>query len=71
MVGVGCVTNFSQANVPLFKGDNYNLWSLKMKTLFRSRDLWGLVENGFSEDDDEVRLNENQKKDAKALYLIQ
>ena len=42
-----------------------------MKTLFWSRDLWGLVEKGFNEDDDEVRLNENQKKDAKALYLIQ
>ena len=30
-----------------------------------------LVEKGFSEDDDESQFNENQKKDAKALYLIQ
>jgi len=32
------------ANVPFFKGDNYNLWSLMMKTMFRSKDLWKLVE---------------------------
>ena len=42
-----------------------------MKTLFRSRDLWGLVEKGIDEEEDEHHLSENQKKDAKALFLIQ
>ena len=63
--------NLSQTNIPMFKGENYNLWSLKMKTLFRSRDLWGLVEKGVGEEEDEHHLSENQKKDAKALFLIQ
>lgn len=63
--------NFSQANMPLFNGDNYNLWSLKMKTLPKLRDLWGLIEKGLNKDDDEHRLNKNMKKDAKALFLIQ
>ena len=43
-----------------------------MKTLFKSQDLWDLVENGYSEpDDDEARLKENKKKDSKALFFIQ
>ena len=42
-----------------------------MKTLFKSQDLWDLVENGYSEpDDDEARLKENKKKDSKALFFI-
>ncbi|XP_039128947.1 uncharacterized protein LOC120265102 [Dioscorea cayenensis subsp. rotundata] len=59
------------ADVPYFKGDNYNLWALMMKTLFRSKDLWKLVEKGFSEEGDATRINESLKKDAKAMYLIQ
>ena len=70
MAGSGCSMNSSQANVPLFKGDNYNRWSLKMKTHFKSRDLWGLVEKGFNDDDDGNQYNKNEKKDVKALYLI-
>lgn len=68
----GCCSSSSavQANVPFFKGENYNLWSLKMKTMFRSRDLWNLVEKGFSEEGDDNRRNESLKKDVKALYLI-
>ncbi|XP_039143968.1 uncharacterized protein LOC120281110 [Dioscorea cayenensis subsp. rotundata] len=60
-----------EANVPFFKGENYNLWSLMMKTMFRSKDLWSLVEKGFSGEGDGARLNESMKKDAKALFLIQ
>ncbi|XP_039145762.1 uncharacterized protein LOC120283003 [Dioscorea cayenensis subsp. rotundata] len=42
-----------------------------MKTLFRAEDLWDLVEKGYADPDEETRLRENTKKDAKALYLIQ
>ena len=42
-----------------------------MKTLFRSRDLLGLVEKGVDEEEDEHHLSENQKKDVKASFLIQ
>ncbi|XP_039123490.1 uncharacterized protein LOC120260116 [Dioscorea cayenensis subsp. rotundata] len=42
-----------------------------MKTMFRSKDLWKLVEKGFSEEGDATRINDSLKKDAKAMYLIQ
>lgn len=59
------------ANVPFFNGENYNLWSLIMKTIFRSKDLWNLIEKRFSEEGDRTRINESLKKDSKALFLIQ
>ena len=42
-----------------------------MKTLFKSQDLWDLIENGYADPDDEIRLRENRKKDSKALFFIQ
>lgn len=41
--GVG----FSQPMIPIFWGSNYK-WSIRMKTLFISLDLWNLVERGYS-----------------------
>lgn len=46
-----------------------------MKTLFKSQELWDLVENGYEElnpapAEPDQRLRENCKKDAKALLLI-
>ena len=62
----------SQPLIPVFNGEKYEFWSIKMKTLFKSQDLWDLVENGYSEpDDDEARLKENKKNDSKALFFIQ
>lgn len=43
MVGRGSSSSASQANVPFFNGEHFNLWTLMMKTMFRSRDLWNLV----------------------------
>ena len=34
----------SQPLMPIFKGDKYHFWSLKMKPMFKS---WDLVENGY------------------------
>lgn len=70
----------SQTMIPTFKGENYQFWSIKMKTLFLSYDLWELVENGYAEPNDQdtrstteqqAELKEKQKKEAKALYFIQ
>ena len=62
----------SQPLILVFNGEKYEFWSIKMKTLFKSQDLWDLIENGYSEpDDDEARLKENKKKDSKALFFIQ
>lgn len=40
--------SISQPNVSIFDGEGYEYWSIMMKMLFRSQDLWELVEKGFS-----------------------
>ncbi|KAG6403222.1 hypothetical protein SASPL_135439 [Salvia splendens] len=69
-------TSTSQSQIPNFRGEKYHLWSLKMKTMFKSQELWDLVENGFTEPNPapavpDQQLRENRKKDAKALFFIQ
>ena len=56
--------------LPIFDGEGYDHWSIIMKTLFRSQDLWELVEKGFSKHEEEARVKENRKRDASALYFI-
>ncbi|GJW95290.1 DUF4219 domain-containing protein [Tanacetum coccineum] len=63
--------NVSQPQIPVFKGDSYEFWSIKMKTLFQSQDLWEYVESGFEVSDDDSRNKEHHKRDAKALFFIQ
>ena len=59
-------------STPLFEGENYDFWCVKMKTLFMSQDVWDLVENGFDEPPVEKdQLKELKKMDAKALLFIQ
>ncbi|KAL6348546.1 hypothetical protein AAG906_013166 [Vitis piasezkii] len=65
------MVSVSQPAIPIFKGECYEFWSIKMKTLFKSQDLWDLVENGYPYPDEEARLKENTKKDSKALFFIQ
>ena len=43
----------------------------KLKTLFLSQNLWELVDKGYKEEDEELRLKENRKRDSKALILLQ
>ena len=61
----------AQPLIPIFKGEGYELWSIRMKTLLKSQDLWDLVERGFTDPDEESRLWENKKKYSKALVIIQ
>ncbi|KAL4318116.1 hypothetical protein GQ457_18G020990 [Hibiscus cannabinus] len=61
----------SQLPIPLFNGEKYQFWSVKMQTLFKPQDLWELVEECIAETDDVAKIKENKKKDAKALYLLQ
>ncbi|KAH0724802.1 hypothetical protein KY284_000667 [Solanum tuberosum] len=70
------ISSFSQPLIPVFNGEKYKFWSIKMKTLFRSQELWDLIEDGFTEvaqsdAKEEKRLKEIRKKDAKALFFIQ
>ncbi|GMP56178.1 hypothetical protein CsSME_00020757 [Camellia sinensis var. sinensis] len=59
------------ATIPIFDGENYDVWNVKTKTLFLylflSMDLWDTVENGCDDETDK----ENQKKNDAALSLIQ
>ncbi|XP_009770138.1 uncharacterized protein [Nicotiana sylvestris] len=66
-------SNTNSQHLPIFKGVNYHFWNLKIKTLFKSQELWDLVENGFLDPDEghAQRLRENRKNDSKALFLIQ
>ncbi|KAA0059767.1 DUF4219 domain-containing protein [Cucumis melo var. makuwa] len=61
----------AQPLIPIFKGEGYEFWSIRIKTLLRSQDLWNLVEQGYADPDDKGMLQENRKKDSKALVIIQ
>ncbi|KAJ6292336.1 hypothetical protein OIU78_024498 [Salix suchowensis] len=50
--------------LPIFDGTDYDMWETKMKTLFKSQNLWDIVQQDRNE-------KENEQKDASALYLIQ
>ncbi|KAM0985902.1 hypothetical protein ACFX2C_013131 [Malus domestica] len=65
---------------PVFNGDNFDFWQIRMKTIFRSHELWDIVEKGFdtsAKKDEELivaeskLLKENIVRDAKALGIIQ
>ncbi|CAN6715063.1 unnamed protein product [Malus baccata var. baccata] len=65
---------------PVFNGDNFDFWQIRMKTIFRSHELWDIVKNDVktSEKKDEELtvtesklLKENIVKDANALGIIQ
>ncbi|KAK3029226.1 hypothetical protein RJ639_039306 [Escallonia herrerae] len=49
----------------------YEFWSIRMRTLLKSQDLWDLVEQGYPDPNEESKLKENKKKDSKALVIIQ
>jgi hypothetical protein len=54
--------NWSNAQVLIFFGENYDFWSIKMKTLFVSIDLWEMVESGYEIPESTSTLTEAQKK---------
>lgn len=64
--------------IPQLTKDNYNHWSIKMKVLLASKDVWEIVEKGYNEPQDEAtlsqaqkdRLKEARRTDQKALTLI-
>ncbi|KAH0779714.1 hypothetical protein KY290_006141 [Solanum tuberosum] len=60
-----------QPLIPVFTGESYEFWSIRMKTILKSQNLWDLVESGFEDPDEGDRLRNNKQKDAKALVFIQ
>ena len=65
--------------VPIFTGENYDFWNVKMKILFRSQDLWDIIEEGFTIPKDtstltaaqKKKFKENKQKDSRALFAPQ
>lgn len=79
-----CSSSSSSSNknpppIPKFSGENFEIWSVKMKTFLKSQDLWQIVKIGYIQPfsisrltyAEEYQLRENQKKDAKALSYLQ
>ncbi|XP_050108897.1 uncharacterized protein LOC126587858 [Malus sylvestris] len=76
----------SEMRTPIFSGENYEFWRIKMVTIFKSHGLWNLVEKGVktsdskkkkkkpkgsSEDDVDEEMAAVLMQDAKALGIIQ
>ncbi|XP_050125563.1 uncharacterized protein LOC126602711 [Malus sylvestris] len=76
MVGFGG----GELRVLVFNGENFDFWLIEMKTIFRSHELWDLVENGYetlTKKEEELTktekklMRENVVKDARAIGIIQ
>ncbi|XP_020258742.1 uncharacterized protein LOC109835165 [Asparagus officinalis] len=75
------MANMIQPQIPKLMKTNYDNWSIQMKVLLGSQDLWELVENGYTEPESlaaeatltatqKSELKEVRKRDKKALFLI-
>ena len=40
-------SNFSQVAPPLFNGENYDLWAVKMEEYLEALDLWEAIEDDY------------------------
>ncbi|CAN6446181.1 unnamed protein product [Victoria cruziana] len=54
---------------PIFNGNNYDSWSIRMRAYLKSQGLWDLVE-GDSSKGEGVEAKEMGMKDGKALSII-
>ncbi|CAL8114293.1 unnamed protein product [Prunus armeniaca] len=74
----------SEVRTPIFSGENYEFWRTKMMTIFKSHELWNLVEKGVKPSDSGKKKDEGSSEDdvdgqmaavlmqnAKALGIIQ
>ena len=69
----------SDLRAPIFNGENYEFWKIRMRTIFKSHGIWNLVEKGLQVPDskaDEEGSSDSAMvsllmKDAKALGIIQ
>ena len=68
--------------LPVFTGENFNLWKLKLKTYFIAQKSWDVVKTGYNKPDSNVTLSEVERKkrkkledyeqkDAQALFVLQ
>ena len=63
MAAFSSSTNFSsQQFIPEFNGEDYEFWSVKMKTIFRSLNQWEIVEKGYKEPPDDAVISDADQK---------
>ena len=81
MAGASTGMGMGNIHLPQFNGKNYDYWSITMRALFVSQDLWEFVEDGFEELANETNFyvltqvgreqwKSNKKKYAKALFFL-
>ncbi|KAK1437640.1 hypothetical protein QVD17_03434 [Tagetes erecta] len=64
--------NSTASYVPVFKGEGYEHWSLRMKTILRGKELWDVVYLGVTATaEGPHNQREVKKKDAQAMTIIQ
>jgi hypothetical protein len=64
--------------IPIFNGENFDYWMIKMKTLFNTHDLWSYIETGYTipsitgvlNEVQQLELKTNIQKDSKALGIL-
>nr|CAD1843871.1 unnamed protein product [Ananas comosus var. bracteatus] len=69
-----------QPQLPKFTGKNFDYWSIQIKCLFSSQELWDIVKNGFKDVTNsefemlaaakKETLKDCRKKDRKALFFL-
>ncbi|CAJ2656651.1 unnamed protein product [Trifolium pratense] len=68
MASEGSSSGFVQPSIPKLDG-HYDHWSMLMENFLRSKEYWGLIEEGIPEVRDEAALNEAQLKARNDLKL--
>ena len=73
------IVHFSSVPLPVFTGENFDIWKLKLKTYFISQKLWDIVQSGYTKPDiietlseeERKKLEDFEQKDAQALFVLQ
>ncbi|KAI5324312.1 hypothetical protein L3X38_033385 [Prunus dulcis] len=63
----------SEVRTPIFSGENYEFWRIKMVTIFKSLGLWSLVEKGISTPDSKkktTKVEESSEEEADAEMFV-
>ncbi|KAM2770377.1 hypothetical protein PS2_013034 [Malus domestica] len=50
-----------ELRAPIFNGENFDFWQIKMKTIFHSYELWNMVESGYRAPTKEEELREAER----------
>lgn len=57
----------AKLGAPIFNGANYEFWSIRMKTIFKSHNFWSFVENGYQLPLDDKQMDKKQQIIARDL----